>query len=96
MYSLIVQNTGQRSGQEVVQLYVRDEIASLTRPIKLLRGFEKVSLAPGEQRTIQFTLGAEDFGFREASGKLVLERGRFTVMAGPDSENLKSTSIELV
>ncbi len=94
--SVTVQNTGQRSGQEVVQLYVRDEIASLTRPIKLLRGFEKVSLAPGEQRTIQFTLGAEDFGFREASGKLVLERGRFTVMAGPDSENLKSTSIELV
>ncbi len=94
--SIEVENVGKRAGQEVVQLYVRDEIASLTRPVKLLRAFEKVMLAPGERKTVQFTLGAQDFGFWDADGQLVLEPGRFTLMAGSDSEQLKSASIDLV
>ncbi|TWJ06653.1 glycoside hydrolase family 3 N-terminal domain-containing protein [Altererythrobacter ishigakiensis] len=91
--SVAVRNTGTRRGKEVVQLYLRDEIASRTQPVKLLRGFEKVALDPGQERRVQFRLAPEDFGFRDANGDLVLEAGRFSVMVGTDSEKLKTTSI---
>lgn len=87
-----VQNTGERAGQEVVQLYTRDEIASRTRPVKQLRGFENIALAAGEASTVTFELQTDDFGFRNGEGKLLVEPGRFVLMAGPDSENLKSTN----
>ncbi len=86
-----VRNTGVRAGQEVVQLYIRDEIASRTRPVKQLRGFEKVALAAGETRTVTFKLHTDDFGFRNGEGDLLVEPGRFVLMSGPDSENLKSS-----
>jgi len=90
-----VKNTGDRDGQEVVQLYVRDEIASRVRPIKLLRGFKKIALKPGEEKQVSFTLGSGDFGFYDADGKLLLEPGQFKIMAGPNSEDLKSVSLTL-
>jgi beta-glucosidase len=93
--SVKVTNTGKRAGQEVVQLYIRDEIASRTRPVKQLRGFEKVALKAGESRTVTFELPTDDFGFRDGDGKLLVEPGRFVLMAGSDSENLKTTTIEL-
>lgn len=95
LVNVLVRNTGERSGQEVVQLYIRDEIASRTRPVKQLRGFEKVALAAGEGRTVTFELHTDDFGFRDGDGKLLVEPGRFVLMAGADSENLKTATLTL-
>jgi len=90
-----VKNTGQRFGQEVVQLYIRDEIASRARPIKQLRGFQKVALKPGEEQQVEFTLGPHDFGFYDAEGKLLLEPGTLKVMVGAHSEELKDLTVTL-
>ena len=90
-----VKNTGDRLGQEVVQLYIRDEIASRARPIKQLRGFVKVALKPGEVRQVEFTLEPSDFGFYNADGKLLLESGRIKLMVGSNSQDLKSLTISL-
>nr|WP_298894704.1 glycoside hydrolase family 3 N-terminal domain-containing protein [uncultured Altererythrobacter sp.] len=94
--SVNVRNTGQLAGQEVVQLYIRDEIASRTRPVKQLRGFQKVALEAGKQKIVEFQLSAEEFGFRNAEGDLVLEAGRFVLMSGSDSANLKEASVILI
>lgn len=94
--AVTVRNTGKRAGQEVVQLYLRDEISSRTRPVKQLRGFHKVALAPGEARTVQFQLSAEDFGFLDAQGRLTVEPGNFVLMAGTDSTAAKTATITLV
>lgn len=83
--SAAVRNTGSRAGAEVVQLYVRDDIASVTRPVKELRGFERITLEPGEQRTVRFELPVQSLGFADAAGNYVVEPGRFTVWIGPDS-----------
>ena len=90
-----VKNTGDRAGQEVVQLYIRDLIASRVRPVKLMRGFKKVALDAGESEMVEFTLGPEDFGFYDADGKLVIEPGEHQIMVGGDSENLKTSTITL-
>ncbi|KLI64135.1 glycoside hydrolase family 3 N-terminal domain-containing protein [Aurantiacibacter marinus] len=94
--SVSVRNTGDRAGQDVVQLYIRDSIASRARPIKEMRGFQKVLLEPGEVQVVQFELGPEDFGYRDADGKLLVEPGEIVIMAGPDSQNLQETRITLV
>ncbi len=91
-----VKNTGQKRGQEVVQLYIRDEIASRVRPIKQLRAFEKIALDPGETRVVTFTLGPDDFGFLNAEGELQSEPGRIILMSGPNSAALKQAELELV
>jgi beta-glucosidase len=93
--AVTVRNTGSREGQEVVQLYIRDEIASRARPIKLMRGFRKVALQPGEEKQVSFVLGSNDFGFYDANGKLLLEPGRFQIMVGSNSEDLKSITLTL-
>jgi beta-glucosidase len=93
--SVQVKNTGDRDGQEVVQLYIRDEIASRARPIKLMRGFKKVGLKAGEAQQVEFNLGSPDFGFYDAEGNLLLEPGRFQIMVGPNSEDLKSVALTL-
>jgi beta-glucosidase len=86
--SVEVANVGDRAGDEVVQLYVRDEQASVTRPVKELRGFARVSLDPGERRTVTFRLAAEQLAFTGVDGRLILEPGLFRVMAGSSSEDL--------
>ncbi|SKC41295.1 glycoside hydrolase family 3 N-terminal domain-containing protein [Pseudoxanthomonas indica] len=83
--SVTVTNSGQRAGDEVVQLYVRDDVASITRPVRSLRGFQRVSLQPGESKTVNFTLGFDDLSFYNAAMKKVVEPGSFTVFAGGDS-----------
>lgn len=89
--SVDVKNTGQYKGQEVVQLYLRDEVGSVTRPVKELKGFEKISLEPGEQKTVHFTIEPEDLKFWNADMKFTAEDGRFKVFVGTNSENaLKS------
>jgi beta-glucosidase len=86
--SIEVRNVGDRAGDEVVQLYVRDEEASVTRPVKQLRGFKRVRLAAGEACRVSFRLGVEQLAFTGVDGVLRIEPGRVTVMAGTSSEDL--------
>ncbi|RCK79824.1 MAG: Glycosyl hydrolase family 3 [Candidatus Ozemobacter sibiricus] len=81
-----VRNTGSREGEEVVQCYLRDLAASVTRPVKELRGFRRLRLAPGASATIEFTLGAGDLSFRRADGTWGWEPGEFRVMVGGSSD----------
>jgi beta-glucosidase len=90
-----VRNAGMRAGDETVQLYIRDKIASLTRPVKELKAFERVTLAPGEMRTVRFTLDERAFRFWNAEMKRVVEPGEFDIMAGPNSVELKSTTLTI-
>lgn len=94
--SVEVSNTGNREGAEVVQLYIRDQVSSVTRPIKELKGFEKVSLKPGETRTLQFTLGPNELGMYNADMKWVVEPGDFDIMVGNSSEALSSAVLTIV
>jgi beta-glucosidase len=83
--SVDVTNTGQRAGEEVVQLYVHDLVSSVTRPIKELKGFERISLAPGETKTVTFTLEPRALSFLNRHMERVVEPGDFEVMVGPSS-----------
>jgi beta-glucosidase len=80
-----VTNTGARAGDEVVQLYVRDDVASVTRPVRELRGFERISLEPGQSRTVSFTLHPRDLAFYDQRMRRVVEPGSFTVWVGASS-----------
>ncbi len=80
-----VANTGTVEADEVVQLYVRDMVGSVTRPVRELKGFRRVHLKPGEKRAVEFTLGTPDLAFHNAEMKLVTEPGQFHVWIGPDS-----------
>ena len=90
-----VTNTGKRAGDEVVQFYIRDEVSSVTRPIKELRGFERISLKPGETRTVSFKLGTEALQFYNRDMKRAVEPGKFTVMVGPNSADLKTATFDV-
>jgi beta-glucosidase len=87
--SVDVRNTGERKGSEVVQLYVRDLIASVTVPVKELKGFKKVMLEPGEQKRVEFILNHDDLSFYNKSMDLVVEPGTFAVMVGSSSEDIR-------
>ena len=80
--SVTVTNSGQRAGKEAVILYLRDEVASLTPPGKRVRRFAKISLDPGQSRTLSFILARDDFSFIGADNKPIIEPGDFTVMIG--------------
>ncbi len=80
--SVPVTNTGERAGEEVVQLYVRDPVASVSRPVQQLRGFRRVAIAPGETRIVRFTLSAEQFALWGQDGGWVIEPGKIELMAG--------------
>jgi beta-glucosidase len=90
-----VTNTGSRAGDEVVQLYIRDDVSSVTRPIKELRGFERVTLAPGQKKTVTFTLGPQELSLINRDMKRVVEPGTFTVMVGTDSDKLQNVKLEV-
>ena len=83
--SVTVTNTGSRKGDEVVQLYLHDPVASISQPVRRLRGFERVTLDPGQARTVTFTLDNSDFGFYDNRGKFVVEPGQIDVYAGNSS-----------
>jgi beta-glucosidase len=72
-----------------------DKVASLTRPVKELKAFERVTLAPGEMRTVRFTLDERAFHFWNAEMKRVVEPGEFEIMGGPNSVDLKSTTLTI-
>lgn len=83
--SVRVANTGKRAGQEVVQLYVRDPVASRSRPVRELKAFEKIALQPGESRTVTLRVPVRDLGFHLDDGTYVVEPGRFQVWVGGSS-----------
>ncbi len=92
--TLEVSNTGNRKGEEVVQLYIRDLVGSLTRPIKELKGFQKIELDVGETKTITFTINSETLHFYTANRKWEVEPGDFNIWVGGDSNaTLKSSFI---
>jgi len=91
-----VANTGDVAGAEVVQLYVRDEVASVTRPVKELKAFERVELAAGETRTVRFTLTPDMLAFWGPDGGWITEPGSFVVYVGSSSEDVVEASFELL
>ncbi|HEY8231527.1 MAG TPA: glycoside hydrolase family 3 C-terminal domain-containing protein, partial [Vicinamibacteria bacterium] len=93
--SVRVTNTGSRAGDEVVQLYVRDRVSSVTRPVLELRGFKRVSLKPGESASVELELGPEALAVTNTSMKRVVEPGAFDVMLGTSSEQLKTVTLEV-
>ena len=82
-----VTNTGKREGAEVVQMYIRDLISSVTRPIKELKGFQKISLQPGETRTVALDITPESLAFYDLHMKYVVEPGEFEIMVGNSSRD---------
>ena len=91
--SVDVANTGRLAGDEVVQLYVRDDEASITRPLLELKRFQRVTLQPGERRTVTFELKPDDLALWNMDMKRVVEPGTFTISAGPNSVDLKSAKL---
>jgi beta-glucosidase len=84
-----VKNTGKRAGEEIVQLYIHDRLASLVRPLKELKGFSKVRLAPGEKTRIDFTLTRADLSFLGKDLMPIFEPGEFEIMVGASSEDIR-------
>ncbi|GGK53545.1 MULTISPECIES: beta-glucosidase BglX [Flavobacteriaceae] len=93
--SVKVSNTGNKDGKEVVQLYIRDLVASITRPVKELKGFELVELKVGETKTINFTLNNEILGFFDNEGNFIVEPGAFMVFVGGSSITELEADFEL-
>ena len=91
--SVDVRNSGARAGDEVVQLYIRDKVSSVTRPIKELKGFERVTLKPGEVRTVTFTIRPESLWMWNDKMERVVEPGDFEVMTGNSSVALQSATL---
>ena len=94
--SVEVENVGTRAGDEVVQLYVRDPVATMTRPVKELKGFQRLTLQPGEKRRVEFVLDREHLGFWNREMRFVVEPGEFRVMVGSSSANVIEAKFEVV
>ena len=92
--STTVTNTGTVTGKEVVQLYIRDRVGSVTRPVKELKSFKKISLEPGEKKTISFDITTDDLKFYDNNLRYDWEPGTFDIMIGGNSRDIKSISIE--
>ncbi len=91
--SVKVKNTGKYTGKEVVQLYIRDIVGSSTRPVKELKGFDKIELKPGESKEVVFKINAEDLNFYNYDLKYDWEEGEFEIMIGPDSKEVKKSKV---
>ena len=92
--TLDVTNTGKRPGVEIVQLYIHDCFASIARPVKELKNYQRVTLQPGETKKVEFTLTVDDLKFYNADLKRVYEPGDFEIMVGPDSGHLNVKRIK--
>lgn len=93
--TVTVTNTGDRTGDEIVQFYTRDLEASTSQPVKLLKHFERITLQPGESRKVSFRITPDDLKFYNYNLEYVAEPGEFLVMAGPDSERVASLKFTL-
>jgi beta-glucosidase len=94
--SVEVKNTGNYEGQEVVQLYIRDLVGSVTRPVKELKGFEKINLKKGESKTVSFEISSEDLKFYNLEMKNEAEAGSFEVFVGENSTTDRKANFELI
>jgi beta-glucosidase len=94
--SVDVTNTGAVRGDEVVQLYIRDEVSSVTRPVKELRGFRRITLEPGQTQTVAFTLGPEELSSLNREMRRAVEPGTFKIMVGGNSVDLIETTLNVV
>jgi beta-glucosidase len=93
--SVEVTNTGGRAGDEVVQLYLRAEVSRATRPVMELKGFRRITLAPGERRTVTFEVGPEQLSYHGPDLKRIVEPGRFRLMVGGSSAAVKSVELDV-
>ena len=93
--SVTITNTGKYDGEEVVQLYIRDVVASISRPMKELRGFQKIAVKAGESKTVSFDIGNEQLGFYNSALKWVVEPGDFKIFVGPNSRDLKEANLKV-
>ena len=94
--TVTVTNTGKRAGDEIVQLYIRDLVSSVTRPIKELKDFRRVSLNPGESKAIEFLITPDKLWFYDMQMKRIVEPGWFDIMVGPSSVNYQTTKLEVI
>ena len=90
-----VKNTGKSLGDEVVQLYINDPVASRVRPMKELKGFQRISLKPNESRTVKFTITPDSLAFYNNQMEWTVESGVFNIMAGGSSTDLKTISLRV-
>jgi beta-glucosidase len=93
--TVVIENVGQRAGDEVAQLYIRDLSASVTRPVKELKGFQRITLQPGEKKTVEFKLTSRELGFYDRAMRFVVEPGAVKVMVGSSSEDLIDATFEI-
>jgi beta-glucosidase len=93
--SVEVTNTGKRAGDEVVQLYIRAEVSRATRPVMELKGFRRITLGPGERRTVSFDVGSDQLSYHGPDMKRVVEPGRFQIMVGGSSDKVKSVGLDV-
>jgi beta-glucosidase len=91
-----VSNTGTLRGDEVVELYIRDEVSSVTRPVKELRGFRRITLDPGRTQKVEFTLGPDELSFLNRDMRRVVEPGSFKIMVGGNSVDLDEATLNVV
>ena len=91
--TVTVKNTGDRDADEVVQLYIRDRVASISRPVKELKGFQRIHLKAGESREVTFDITPDMLKFYNSELRHVLEPGDFSIMTGPDSRRLKTAKL---
>ena len=91
-----VTNTGEFSGKEVVQLYIQDLFADVTRPVKELKRFQKVSLEPGESKEVEFTLVEDDLAYYHQNWDWKVDAGKYSIYVGGNSRDVKSASFELI
>jgi beta-glucosidase len=91
-----IKNTGNFEAEEIVQLYIRDLVGDITRPIRELKGFQRIRLKPGEIKTVHFNLTADDLTFHNQMMQLVSEPGMFDIWIAPDSESGLQGIFELI
>jgi beta-glucosidase len=91
-----VTNAGERAGDEIVQLYIRDQVSSVTRPIKALKGFRRISLQAGETKTVEFLITPDQLAFLNQEMEWQVEPGLFSVMVGGNSEELDTVTLEVI
>ena len=91
-----IKNTGDMQADEVIQLYIRDKVSSVSRPVKELKAFQRISLKPGESKEVQFNIDVQrDFSFYDINMQRTVEEGEFDIMLGNSSQNLKTVTLNV-
>ena len=93
--SVTVKNNGSRDADEIVQLYIRDMVASISRPVKELKGFQRIHLAAGESKEVSFDITPDMLKFYNADLKHVIEPGDFQIMIGTNSKDVKTMKLNV-